>query len=314
MKPMTELDAAAAHLMSLSDGDHGVLEIVRIGEAAVPRLRCLLFEREPSGLFQPRCRVVEALSALNARSVLLEFLQTDREIPDPIERAGEEAVINAVARTLVGCVDEVVFRRLLQLAECQKLVGPIEVIGETRRSEALPCLVAALEDDLGRPAAEEALRKFGSTAAPALLARVGAAVAEESESGRRGRRSALHLLCDIDPPPTITTIMRDGWRNDPDTEISLAGCQMALTQGDRREREITVRQLIGMLYRMDWRKRREIEDLLCRSAESEVLHDALARAVTIDEEDHSPTAERQRSLLRVKTRRSGLHQDSKTVA
>lgn len=302
MKPATELDTAAARLMSLNDGDRGVLEIIRIGQAATPRLRYLLFEREPSGLFQSRCRVVEALSALNARAVLLEFLYADRYIRDPVERAGEEAVINAVARALRRGVDEAVFQRLLLLAESRKLAGPIEVIGETRRLEALPCLVAALKDDLARPVAEAALQKFGTAATSTLLAAASVAVAEETESGRRARRAALKLLYATDPLPTTTPTTRDGWRDDPDPEIALLGCRMALTQGDQSERDITVLRLIGMLYGADWRTRGEIEDLLCGSAGSEVLRDALSQVALVDQEDQSPVAGAHRSLLRVKTR------------
>lgn len=51
--PGTELELAMRHLMSLSAGDQGVLEIIAAGESAVPGLCRLLFQREPSGLFQP---------------------------------------------------------------------------------------------------------------------------------------------------------------------------------------------------------------------------------------------------------------------
>jgi hypothetical protein len=48
-----------------------VAELVALGTSAIPPLREPLFEREPSGLFQVRCRAVEALAALDAYDVLL---------------------------------------------------------------------------------------------------------------------------------------------------------------------------------------------------------------------------------------------------
>jgi hypothetical protein len=265
-----ELDVATSHLASLADGDRGILEIVRIGRPAVPRLRTMLFQREPSGLFQPRCRVVEALAALHARAVLVEFLHADRHIPDPVERAGEEAVINAAARAVQDSMDEVLFHRLLLLAQTQKLAGPIEAIGQTRRSEAVSCLIAALGDDLARAAAEEALRQFGAAAATALIkAGIGDPVSvSDDESSRRRRRAAMRLLNEIDPPPATTENLRDQWRSDPDIEVALLGCRMALKQGGTTECENAVQQLIQMLGGVDWRTRREIEDLLSQWIDS----------------------------------------------
>lgn len=276
-RPKNELERATSDLASLTDGDRGVLEIVRIGQPAVPRLRTLLFQREPSGLFQPRCRVVEALAALHARAVLVEFLQADRHIVDPVERAGEEAVINAAARAVQDSMDEALFHRLLLLAETRKLVGPIEAIGRTRRSEAVYCLVHALGDDVARTAAEAALRQLGAVAAPALIEAAGSGVASGDESARRSRRAAMRLLNEIDPPPATTEAVRDRWRGDPDIEIAVLGCAMALKQGGTAECEKVVRQLIQLLGVADWRTCRAIEDLLSPSADTGRMHDLLAQ-------------------------------------
>ena len=298
------LDLALHHLMSLNVGDQGVLEVVAFGRSAVPRLRHLLFQREPSGLFQPRCRVVQALAALGAREVLLEFLETDRDIPDPVERAGEDAVINAVARTLHTSGDEVVFRRLLRLAATRRLIGPIEVIGTMRRREALHCLVAALEDDLARPVAEDALRNFGSDAAPALLESAHTATrhdGEESESSRRRRRSALQLLSEIDRPAGLDADLRTSWRTDPDAQIALLGCRFALDLGDAAERHAAVQQLIRMLNWVPWNLRRDIADCLVAHASSaRPLLEAATDGVVVPDEDRSSAAEVQRCLLRIK--------------
>lgn len=146
----TGLTRALERLMSLQDGDRGVLDAVACGVDAVAPLRTLLFRREPSGLYQPRCRVVGALAALGARDVLRAFVQTHREISDPVELAGEEAVLNAAVRALRGEQDEAFFWRLVTFAATRRLAGPIELLGGFRRPEALACLVAALADDVVR--------------------------------------------------------------------------------------------------------------------------------------------------------------------
>ncbi len=276
-RPPDELELATCHLTSLSDGDRGVLEVMRIGQRAVPRLRTLLFQREPSGLFQPRCRVIEALAALHARAVLAEFLQADRHIADPVERAGEEAVINAAARAVRDSLDETLFQRLLLLAETRKLAGPIEVIGQTRRIEGVSCLIAALGDDLARPVAEEALRKFGAAAATALINATNMGVEADDTSARRRRRAAMRLLNEIDPPPATTENLRDRWRGEPDIEIAVLGCRMALRQGGTPECKKAVQQLIRMLGVADWRTGREIRNLLSQSAGAQLYCRRIAR-------------------------------------
>ena len=80
-----DLDRALEHLVSLQEGDRGVLEVLTFGPRAISRLRELLFRREPSGLYQSRCRVVEALAALGGKDVLIAFLNLDREIKEQNE-------------------------------------------------------------------------------------------------------------------------------------------------------------------------------------------------------------------------------------
>jgi hypothetical protein len=189
-------------LRRLHDGEKAFMDVVACGRRAIPALRELLFEREPSGLYQPRCLAVDALAALGAKEVLLDFLDNSpREIEDPVERTGEEAVINAAARALAGWSDDRVFAALLRLAEDRpSLAGVIEVLGDFRRLEALPALTAALGEDFSRDAAEAAIRKLGAAARPALeRASTFRLPTEdyESETSLRRRRSVLQLLADI---------------------------------------------------------------------------------------------------------------------
>ncbi len=102
----SDIQLALDRLKSLHDGDIGVLEIVACGRRAIPALRALLLEGESSGIYHPRCRAVEALSALGAHDVLIEFLGSPREMADPVNRTGEEVVISAAARALTNSSDE----------------------------------------------------------------------------------------------------------------------------------------------------------------------------------------------------------------
>jgi HEAT repeat protein len=111
---------------------------------AIPALRALLFQREPSGLYQPRCQAVKALAALEAYDVLIEYLNAPRAIADPVERVGEDAVINAAARALTGLHEARIFELLMSLSETRLLPGVIGALGRFGKVEAIPYLVEAL--------------------------------------------------------------------------------------------------------------------------------------------------------------------------
>jgi HEAT repeat protein len=191
--PAHDLKRAIEKLKSLHHGDLGVVETVACGARAIPPLRALLFEREPSGLFETRCRAVQALAALNARDVLVEYLAMPHEAPDPVEQLGDDAVLNAAARAVAKYGDEQVFQLLRHLAGRRLLPGVVGGLGEFIRPEAIPYLVDALAEDECRLSAEAALKKFGRRAYGALK-RVATASSPESPSRTRQRQSALGLL------------------------------------------------------------------------------------------------------------------------
>lgn len=136
-----DIERALGRLKSLHDGELGVVEVIECGRRAVPALHALLLEGQSSSIFHPGCRTVEALAALGAHDVLIEFLSAPRDVTDPVNRTGEQAVINAAARALVGCPDERAFPLLLELAKRQPLAGVIEALGSFRRPETIPCLI-----------------------------------------------------------------------------------------------------------------------------------------------------------------------------
>lgn len=196
----SRIESAISRLQSLHDGDRGVVDVVACGPQAIPALRRLLFEREPSGLYGARCRAVEALAALGGCGVLIEFLETERSSADSIERLGEDAVINAAALALARAHDRHAFDLLLGLARRPALTGIIGALGSFQRIEAIPALISALEEDASRLTAESALKKLGRSARTALLQTTNLRLpsgAHESESSARRRRSALRLLREV---------------------------------------------------------------------------------------------------------------------
>ncbi len=263
-----ELERAIAKLISLQSGDIGVLETVACGKRAIPALRALLFGREPSGLYQPRCRAVDALSALGAQEPLIEFLSQSREISDPVERTGEDAVINAAARALAGSQDIRVFPLLLGIAERRPLPGVIEALGASRRIEALPRLIAALFEDASRPAAELAIRRLGRRARGALLL-AGSdrrpSAEEESESSLRRRRSVLSLLIDLGAPTQAMRHAVHELMRDPDPKIAVLSCRLCLAGGPQFPRLYAIRRLMELLASSDWTLDQDIEDCLAEN-------------------------------------------------
>jgi hypothetical protein len=237
-----DVQLAIDKLRSLHDGDLGVLAVVACGNRAVPALRALLFEREKSGLYQTRDRAIDALAALQAYEVLFEFLSKQREAIDPVERLGDEAVVNAAAMALSALREERVFQLLLRLAERRPQPGVITALASFGRPEATPSFIRGLQEDTCRQAAERAFRQLGPAArGPLLEAATPRSSSEaESESDRRGRRAALKLLAQLGVPKKM-------WRavgpllDDADLRIRVLACKICLMSAPMRERTNTIR-------------------------------------------------------------------------
>jgi hypothetical protein len=198
------IENAIGKLKSFYDGDIAIQTVVECGHGAISKLRALLLQRESSGLFQARVRAVEALSALGAHKVLLEFLKMERQLGDPVERLGEDAVINAAARALAYRNDPGLFEVLTRLACRPCLTGVIFTLGTFRKAEVIPLLIEALSEDASRLTAERALVRMGTAARTALTEiadRSPDCHQRESESQLRQRRSARRVLSEIEVTP-----------------------------------------------------------------------------------------------------------------
>lgn len=294
------LDRALAKLTSLHDSDRGLGEIIACGRRAVPALRELLFARDPSGLFQTRCLAAKALAWLGAHDVLIAFLEASREIADPVERAGEDAVVNAAARALAGLPEPHLFELFVRLLAKGPLPGPIEALGRLGRDEAIPYLVAALAEDESRPSAEAALRSFGVRARQALLVAVAErspSLDRDSVSRLRQRRSALGLLIEIGIEPGAWPVLRH-LMSDVDRKIAVLACEMGLMVAPEREKRAAVFRLISLLADGDIFLAHEIEQILVTHYDrgSDLVAAALGAL------DPFTTNGARRVLLRVKAR------------
>lgn len=261
---MPDIGQAIAKLKSLHAGDEGVVETLICGKAAVPALREVLFGRETSGIFEPRCRAAMVLGKLGAHDALIDFLERDRAIADPVERQGDDAVTDAAASALAGVRDERAFQALMKRAGKASLTEVIDALGRFDRIEAVPFLLNALEDDRSRPVAEDALRRQGIAARSllvesALLQRP-SPQGETAGSAHR-RATALELL-------NGTGITRSIWERlrrlmaDEDPTVSFMACKLCLAYADKREWPAATARLKELLTRVNWMLKEDIRKSL----------------------------------------------------
>ena len=292
-------------LNSLKDGEDAVADLLACGKKAIKPLRQFLLHGKPSHIFQPRQHAVEALAGLGAKEVLVEYLTRGNEIPDPVDRYGEEAVENTAARLLARWRDEDVYNVLLPLLRRKPMPGVIETIGEFGRTEAIPDFIRALGDDIARGPAEEALWKVGEAARLALLDAALTpvpSVAEESPSSLRRRRSTLRLLAGL-------SLSAEDWHRlavltaDRDPEVAARAARIALRVADERWKHRAVRCLVKLLLDADTFLQAEIESWFLRRpdiAESAIEEEIALRRLAASAGDSAGTA--LRLLLAVKNR------------
>jgi HEAT repeats len=289
---------ALERLKSLHDGDLGVVDITACGSRAVPALRALLLTGEASSIYQPRCRAVEALAALGAHDVIIEFLASPREVADPISRSGEDAVVNVAARALIGVKDPRIFPLLMEAAETRLSAGVVEALGSFARPAALPALQRAMREDHTRSAAEAALLRLKAAARPALAEIAGQPLpssGRESPSSRRTRHGAARLLVQIGAPKKLFRRLID----DADPEIAAVSCAALLDTAGPADEGEALRRLIELLPRLSWVACATAEECLARHF-GQVLPIAgeKLRSSAPDPSDASPAAVTYRALSR----------------
>jgi len=285
-----DLGAAITKLMSLHDGDVGVVDTIACGRAAIPALHSILRSRESSGIFETRCRAIEALEALKAYDALREYLASPQDLSDAVERAGEDAVINAAVRALGRLADTRDMPLIFGLLRSRPLAGVVEAAGRFRQISTLPDFIKALGDDFTRSAAETAIRRFGVKARPALLETAISPICvnnRETNASIGRRRCVLRLLCET---PLTADMLPDDFANGIDADdpwIAILTARIALALLDDVQRKRAVARLIALLKDADELIAEEIEDCLvdhfisARPAIEQAAQDLAASTVPI---------------------------------
>lgn len=275
------MDNLMRELDSLNTGKEAAGRLVEYGPAAVEPLRRFLLEGAPRKLFHPRLWAVEALACLNAKDALIEYLLQQKNVADPQDRFGEEAVESAAARFLAAWPQEDVYRSLLRLSETKMLVGLIEALAEFRRPESIPFFERALEDDFYRSAAEKAFVKMGAMACGSLAKSAVAprpGVLMETPSSLQRRRCALRILGKIGLVtqywPTLRQLLHE-----PDAELLVTASRIGVEIGSQEDRAIIARRILGLLSSVPWDLREDVENVLVRlgSQASAVIEEEIAR-------------------------------------
>lgn len=243
-----DVQGLVQRLESLVDGPRAAKRLTSCGERAIAPLRRFLLGGKPRGVFQPRQRAVEALAALGAKDVLVEYLTREQPIPDPVDSYGEEAVVNTAARLLARWADDEAYAVLLNLLRRKATPGVVDAVGEFQRAEAVPLFIGALGDSIARTFAEKALLKAGNLAQQALVEAALSplpSAAGETPTSRIRRRSALRLLAESGLPhgawERLSPLMRSR-----DPEIAARACRFGLHSETTQERKTAARKLIRL--------------------------------------------------------------------
>jgi hypothetical protein len=292
-------------LESLCRGEEAVEFLVGLGPTAIEPLGEFLLEGKPSKVFLPRLWAVKALTRLGARDFLIAYLFREREISDPEERFGEEAVESAAARFLAAWPDEDTRRLLLKLSERRLLNGLIDALAEFKTPEAIPYFERALEDDFYRSAAENGFLRLGALAADALSR---SAVTPhpgpsgETPSSLERRRSAVRLLHMVGISAGHWQILR-ALLHESDAVLVVEAAKLGTGFASVEDRRLMAHRLIGFLSSTPWHLGKDIEENLValkREAAGEI-EEEIARRLE-QPEDVRALDMRLRALLRVKRR------------
>jgi hypothetical protein len=252
-------------LESLMDGEIAAFKLISCGPRAVPFLERFLLSAAPRSVALPRRRAVRVLSALGAHPILTAYLQDSRLPEDAVVLFAEDGVRSDAARELLQWKTEEVFQVLLQAAHRRATSGIIFALGEFRRSEAVPLFFGALEDDLCREDAKEALRKMpGACRAYALLLLRGETMlAIYGSAALRRRRATLQLLEDLGVDSVAWQTVR-GFLAEDDVDVVLAAAGIGLRWAPEGERTGILLTLLRVSRHVNWAQEGEIMALLDR--------------------------------------------------
>jgi HEAT repeat protein len=303
--PIDEVHRLIRELESLCRGEETVASLAALGPVAIEPLSDFLLGGKPSKVFQPRLWAVKALARLGARDVLIAYLFQEREIPDPEERFGEEAVASAAARFLAVWPGEDTHELLLKLSERRLLNGLIDALAEFKTAEAIPYFERALEDDFYRPAAENAFLKLGAMAGDALSRSAVTPYPNsslETPGSLERRRSAVRLLNSMGISATHWQILR-GLIHESDAELVVYTAKLGIKLALTEDQATIAHRLVKFLASTSWHLQKDIVEnlvMLKHEAAGEI-EEEIARRLE-QREDVRPLDVRLRALVTVKRR------------
>jgi HEAT repeat protein len=180
----------------------------------------------------------------------------DREL-DPVSLEAEGVLVNHIAEHLSRFKTTQVTDALLAALRRRPYAYCAAALGLTGDPCAIPVLVACLFEDPVRPAAAAALRKFGRTALPWLMA---AALERktigptESPTRLLGRAAATELVgeCMGSGDADVLTLLRRAL-NDPERSVQLEAAR-ALARGPTADAQRAGAILAGALDDPDWKR------------------------------------------------------------
>jgi len=263
---MIAIEALIEKLQSIHESDRGAIELIAMGDRAVPALRQFLLSGKPSTVFQPRLVAVEALGRIGAKDVLLEFLKTPGQTADPAVRFAEEGVRSTAARELTRWPGEDVAAALIDIMREKPLPGACDAAGQLHLNSAAPYLVDALADDVSRPRAMDALRGMLPAARPLLIEAVllwltlTNSRSDENPALHRRALAAARILSESDV--SADDAAKLGSLVDSEDPEMVACAARILLKQQTRDIGLIVHSLIGALPRAPWFIRDEIRDLL----------------------------------------------------
>lgn len=255
-------------LDSILDGELAVTKLVACGNRAVPHLEQFLLNGKPRSVALPRCRAAHALGELAAYSALITYFLLYKPPSDAVVLFAEDAVRSTAAEELLRWKSEEVFEVLLHASKQRATSGVIMALGEFRKPESVPLLFHALEDDVCRDQAKQALRKIQDAAQQyAILSFRNLTETQLYGSfALRRRRAVLQLLCEFG-------VSVEEWKDlryflaEQDTEVVIAtasiGSRLA-SDGDQRE---IIHALFRVSRHLNWAQEDEVARLLDKHRE-----------------------------------------------
>ena len=177
----------------------------------------------------------------------------------PVERAGEDAVINAAARALAGARTPWTSSFYSISSSGASFQASSKVRLPSSGPRPYRCSLRLLRKTTAGPLPK---RRCGGLAGPPSRPSFGALLLHrpifESETRHRQRRSALRLLVEMGVSPGAWDIVRR-LINDPDFRIATLACKLGLICDHAANKRHSVERLVRLLEDADGCKRIKIE-------------------------------------------------------